>query len=162
MVLQGRERQRLDWVLQEGSCRDFENCNNVVAEHNSYFRIIFKQHSNYHPDSKPGILIFQVASFDTVEDFWGLYNFILPPTKLAMKCEYSIFKVWSVNTQSSRYLNHLKCFCLCLRVVQPIVYRLEFPQFFKYCNVFYKTHERLNWEYPLFAGRHPAYVGRSP
>jgi len=34
----------------------------------------------------------KVASFDTVEDFWALYNFILPPTKLAMKCEYSIFK----------------------------------------------------------------------
>jgi len=34
----------------------------------------------------------KVASFQTVEDFWALYNFIMPPTKLAIKCEYSVFK----------------------------------------------------------------------
>ncbi|KAL5248230.1 hypothetical protein ACHWQZ_G017421 [Mnemiopsis leidyi] len=34
----------------------------------------------------------KVASFTTVEDFWALYNFIMPPSKLAVKCEYSVFK----------------------------------------------------------------------
>ena len=37
----------------------------------------------------------KVASFTTVEDFWALYNFIMPPSKLAVKCEYSVFKVRS-------------------------------------------------------------------
>eukprot|EP00116_Pleurobrachia_bachei_P011756 sb/3472018/ len=34
----------------------------------------------------------KVASFETVEDFWALYNFIMPPTRLGVKCEYSVFK----------------------------------------------------------------------
>ena len=38
----------------------------------------------------------KVASFDSVEDFWALYNFIMPPSRLAVKCEYSVFKVGGV------------------------------------------------------------------
>merc|ERR1719394_2372421 len=34
----------------------------------------------------------KVASFSSVEDFWRLFNFIYPPSKLPMKCEYAVFK----------------------------------------------------------------------
>ena len=33
-----------------------------------------------------------ITSFDTVEDFWALYNHILPASKLGVGCDYSLFK----------------------------------------------------------------------
>jgi len=33
-----------------------------------------------------------ITSFDTVEDFWALYNHILPASKLGVGCDYSVFK----------------------------------------------------------------------
>jgi len=33
-----------------------------------------------------------ITSFDTVEDFWALYNHILPASKLGAGCDYSVFK----------------------------------------------------------------------
>jgi len=33
-----------------------------------------------------------VTSFDSIEDFWGLYNHIQPASKLPSGCDYSLFK----------------------------------------------------------------------
>ncbi|ELT97193.1 hypothetical protein CAPTEDRAFT_222296 [Capitella teleta] len=33
-----------------------------------------------------------VTAFDTVEDFWALYNHVLPASKIAPGCDYSLFK----------------------------------------------------------------------
>jgi len=33
-----------------------------------------------------------VTSFDTVEDFWGLFNHIMPASRLVPGCDYSLFK----------------------------------------------------------------------
>ncbi|XP_058631103.1 eukaryotic translation initiation factor 4E-1B isoform X1 [Onychostoma macrolepis] len=33
-----------------------------------------------------------ITKFDTVEDFWALYNNIQPPSKLSSGCDYSMFK----------------------------------------------------------------------
>lgn len=35
----------------------------------------------------------QVISFDSVEEFWGLYNNIVPPSQLPQKANYYLFKV---------------------------------------------------------------------
>ncbi|CAD5112865.1 DgyrCDS2077 [Dimorphilus gyrociliatus] len=34
----------------------------------------------------------RIAAFDTVEDFWALFNHIMPASKLAPGCDYSLFK----------------------------------------------------------------------
>ncbi|CAB1312822.1 unnamed protein product [Coregonus sp. 'balchen'] len=33
-----------------------------------------------------------IAKFDTVEDFWALYNHIQQPSKLGFGCDYCLFK----------------------------------------------------------------------
>jgi hypothetical protein len=35
----------------------------------------------------------KVVSFDSVEEFWGLYNNIVPPSQLPGKANYYLFKV---------------------------------------------------------------------
>ncbi len=35
----------------------------------------------------------KVVSFDAVEEFWGLYNNIVPPSQLPGKANYYLFKV---------------------------------------------------------------------
>ncbi|KAG6812489.1 hypothetical protein H0H92_002596 [Tricholoma furcatifolium] len=42
----------------------------------------------------------RVISFDSVEEFWGLYNNIIPPSQLPQKANYYLFKVWLVWTWS--------------------------------------------------------------
>jgi translation initiation factor 4E len=37
----------------------------------------------------------RVISFDSVEEFWGLYNNIVPPSSLPQKANYYLFKVCS-------------------------------------------------------------------
>ena len=37
----------------------------------------------------------KVVSFDAVEEFWGLYNNIVPPSQLPGKANYYLFKVSS-------------------------------------------------------------------
>uniref|UniRef100_A0A1B0FDF9 eIF-4F 25 kDa subunit n=1 Tax=Glossina morsitans morsitans TaxID=37546 RepID=A0A1B0FDF9_GLOMM len=34
----------------------------------------------------------EIMSFDTVEDFWSLYNHIKPPSDIKIGCDYSLFK----------------------------------------------------------------------
>lgn len=34
----------------------------------------------------------QVISFDTVEDFWAVYNHVQPPSGIATGCDYMLFK----------------------------------------------------------------------
>ncbi|EDW82029.1 uncharacterized protein Dwil_GK25580 [Drosophila willistoni] len=34
----------------------------------------------------------EISSFDTVEDFWSLYNYIKPPSEIKMGSDYSLFK----------------------------------------------------------------------
>lgn len=34
----------------------------------------------------------QISKFETVEDFWSLYNHIKPPTEIKMGNDYSLFK----------------------------------------------------------------------
>ncbi|PFX24420.1 eukaryotic translation initiation factor 4E-like [Stylophora pistillata] len=53
----------------------------------------------------------QVTSFDTVEDFWGVYNHIQAASKLQSGCDYSLFKegiepMWEDerNKQGGRWL----------------------------------------------------------
>jgi len=55
-----------------------------------------------------------VTSVDTVEDFWALYNHILPVSKLPSGCDYSMFKegiepMWEdkQNRQGGRWLVNL-------------------------------------------------------
>ncbi|XP_023216241.1 eukaryotic translation initiation factor 4E-like [Centruroides sculpturatus] len=36
--------------------------------------------------------LIKIASFDTVEDFWALYNHIERPSKLSTGCDYAVFK----------------------------------------------------------------------
>ncbi|KAG8905653.1 eukaryotic translation initiation factor 4E [Tulasnella sp. 403] len=36
----------------------------------------------------------KVINFDSVEEFWGLYNNIVPPSQLPQKANYYLFKVW--------------------------------------------------------------------
>ncbi|KAJ7372448.1 translation initiation factor eIF4E [Desmophyllum pertusum] len=52
-----------------------------------------------------------VTSFDTVEDFWGVYNYIQAASKLQSGCDYSLFKegiepMWEDerNRQGGRWL----------------------------------------------------------
>jgi|ERR1711872_80459 len=56
----------------------------------------------------------EIASFDTVEDFWALYNHIEPASKLKIGCDYSMFKhgikpMWedSHNRSGGRWLINL-------------------------------------------------------
>ena len=35
----------------------------------------------------------RVVTFDSVEEFWGLYNNIVPPSQLPGKANYYLFKV---------------------------------------------------------------------
>ncbi|KAK8776947.1 hypothetical protein V5799_029709 [Amblyomma americanum] len=56
----------------------------------------------------------EISSFDTVEDFWALYNHLELPSKIAQGCDYSIFKygikpMWedSRNRQGGRWLIYL-------------------------------------------------------
>ena len=37
----------------------------------------------------------RVVTFDSVEEFWGLYNNIVPPSQLPGKANYYLFKVSS-------------------------------------------------------------------
>lgn len=55
-----------------------------------------------------------ITSFDTVEDFWALYNHILPASKLGPGCDYSVFKdgvepMWedAQNKKGGRWLINL-------------------------------------------------------
>ncbi|XP_050433233.1 eukaryotic translation initiation factor 4E-1A-like [Adelges cooleyi] len=56
----------------------------------------------------------EVASFDTVEDFWCLYNHIKPPSQLSLNCDYNYFKngikpMWEDdrNSKGGRWLMQL-------------------------------------------------------
>nr|QBH73394.1 eukaryotic translation initiation factor 4e [Essigella californica] len=56
----------------------------------------------------------EVASFDTVEDFWCLFNHIKPPSHLSLHCDYNYFKngikpMWEddKNTAGGRWLLQL-------------------------------------------------------
>lgn len=56
----------------------------------------------------------EVASFDTVEDFWCLFNHIKPPSQLSVHCDYNYFKngikpMWEDerNTVGGRWLLQL-------------------------------------------------------
>jgi translation initiation factor 4E len=56
----------------------------------------------------------QITAFDTVEDFWALYNYIQPASKLPSGCDYSLFKegiqpMWEddQNKQGGRWLINL-------------------------------------------------------
>lgn len=55
-----------------------------------------------------------ITAFDTVEDFWGLYNHIQPASKLPSGCDYSLFKegvqpMWEddYNKRGGRWLINL-------------------------------------------------------
>lgn len=55
-----------------------------------------------------------ITAFDTVEDFWGLYNHIQPASKLPSGCDYSLFKegvqpMWEdeFNKKGGRWLINL-------------------------------------------------------
>ncbi|XP_013398377.1 eukaryotic translation initiation factor 4E [Lingula anatina] len=59
-----------------------------------------------------------ITSFDTVEDFWALYNHIQPASKLPSGCDYSLFKVnimtkmadtWLYVLYGYNYIVVLKC-----------------------------------------------------
>ncbi|XP_011303715.1 eukaryotic translation initiation factor 4E-1A isoform X2 [Fopius arisanus] len=57
----------------------------------------------------------QISSFDTVEDFWALYNHIIFASELKQGCDYSMFKkgirpMWEddANKQGGRWLMHLE------------------------------------------------------
>ncbi|KAH6939559.1 hypothetical protein HPB50_019514 [Hyalomma asiaticum] len=58
--------------------------------------------------------LLEITSFDTVEDFWTLYNHIELPSKLPVGCDYSLFKhgikpMWEDhrNKQGGRWLFNL-------------------------------------------------------
>ncbi|KAH9495316.1 hypothetical protein Btru_018861 [Bulinus truncatus] len=69
-----------------------------------------------------------ITTFDTVEDFWGLYNHTLPASKLQSGCDYSVFKAgiqpmwedpqnkkggrWLINLNKSQRQTHLDDFWL--------------------------------------------------
>jgi translation initiation factor 4E len=36
----------------------------------------------------------KITTFDTVEDFWRLYNYVQPASQLQVGCDYSVFKVY--------------------------------------------------------------------
>jgi translation initiation factor 4E len=38
----------------------------------------------------------KVVEFDSVEEFWGLYNNIVPPSQLPGKANYYLFRVCSL------------------------------------------------------------------
>ncbi|XP_073842184.1 eukaryotic translation initiation factor 4E1 isoform X1 [Musca autumnalis] len=53
----------------------------------------------------------EITSFDTVEDFWSLYNHIKPPSEIKMGSDYSLFKkgirpMWedAANKQGGRWV----------------------------------------------------------
>ncbi|XP_055841245.1 eukaryotic translation initiation factor 4E1 isoform X3 [Episyrphus balteatus] len=53
----------------------------------------------------------EITSFDTVEDFWSLYNHIKPPSEIKIGSDYSLFKkgirpMWedSANKQGGRWM----------------------------------------------------------
>lgn len=53
----------------------------------------------------------EITSFDTVEDFWSLYNHIKPPSEIKIGSDYSLFKkgirpMWedSANKQGGRWV----------------------------------------------------------
>uniref|UniRef100_A0A2Y9D418 eIF-4F 25 kDa subunit n=1 Tax=Pediculus humanus subsp. corporis TaxID=121224 RepID=A0A2Y9D418_PEDHC len=57
----------------------------------------------------------EIFSFDTIEDFWSLYNNIKRPSELKVGCDYSLFKkgikpMWedSANNQGGRWLISLE------------------------------------------------------
>lgn len=43
----------------------------------------------------------KVISFDSVEEFWGMYNNIVPPSQLPGKANYYLFKVSLLAISSS-------------------------------------------------------------
>jgi len=58
--------------------------------------------------------LLQVSSFGTAEDFWALYNYIQPASRLASGCDYSLFKegvrpMWEdpTNRNGGRWLINL-------------------------------------------------------
>ncbi|KAI8794592.1 eukaryotic translation initiation factor 4E [Biomphalaria glabrata] len=69
-----------------------------------------------------------ITTFDTVEDFWGLYNHTLPASRLQSGCDYSVFKAgiqpmwedaqnkkggrWLINLNKSQRQTHLDDFWL--------------------------------------------------
>ncbi|KAK8786018.1 hypothetical protein V5799_007619 [Amblyomma americanum] len=59
--------------------------------------------------------LLQISSFDTVEDFWALYNHMELPSKIAEGCDYSVFKygikpMWEDrrNSQGGRWFVKLR------------------------------------------------------
>ncbi|CAK9292316.1 unnamed protein product [Gordionus sp. m RMFG-2023] len=50
----------------------------------------FYKHEKATHDWEDGVK--EITSFDTVEDFWAIYNHIEQPSKLHYKCDYNIFK----------------------------------------------------------------------
>jgi translation initiation factor 4E len=42
----------------------------------------------------------RVITFDSVEEFWGLYNNIVPPSQLPQKANYYLFKVSRMATSA--------------------------------------------------------------
>jgi len=69
-----------------------------------------------------------ITTFDTVEDFWGLYNHTLPASRLQSGCDYSVFKAgiqpmwedaqnkkggrWLINLNKTQRQTHLDDFWL--------------------------------------------------
>jgi translation initiation factor 4E len=69
-----------------------------------------------------------ITTFDTVEDFWGLYNHTQPASKLQAGCDYSVFKAgiqpmwedaqnkkggrWLINLNKTQRQTHLDDFWL--------------------------------------------------
>ena len=59
--------------------------------------IINREDSEWGSQQKP------IANFSTVEDFWAVYNNILPVKKLEANCNYHYFKVFY------HFTNHYYC-----------------------------------------------------
>ncbi|KAK4997224.1 hypothetical protein LTR28_014048, partial [Elasticomyces elasticus] len=52
---------------------------------------VFHDPENFNGDNWNELLK-EVISFDSVEDFWGIYNNITPTSQLALKSDYHLFK----------------------------------------------------------------------
>ena len=52
-----------------------------------------------------------LATVDTIEDFWQLYNYVEPASKLGVGCDYALFKVkfWLFSYRHLVYLRKGSC-----------------------------------------------------
>lgn len=67
----------------------------------------------------------EITNFDTVEDFWSLYNHIKPPSEIKLGSDYSLFKkgirwVSIVQLLLLCVLNDLSCFTVPCGRMPPI------------------------------------------